>query len=169
MKITNNNLVFTALTDSDDLSHFICSDDDLNEFLKIDALPNQKTLLSVTRLAYREKKLIAYFSLTNDSIRKKHIQPDDGEPDYPYSHYPALKIARLAVHQEHEGKGIGTAMLVECVATAFIIAEYSGCRIITVDAKENSTGFYERYGFKKVNMETGFETITMYVDLNKLT
>jgi predicted GNAT family N-acyltransferase len=153
----------------DYLADFQSADDDLNDFLKDDALNNQKLMLSVTMLVYLNNTMISYFSLTNDSIRKKLVHPEDGESDYPYSHYPALKIARLAVHREWEGQGAGTAMLVESVATAFIITKYAGCRIITVDAKKESRGFYEKYGFKKANIDKETDTVTMYLDLNKMT
>jgi Predicted acetyltransferase len=99
---------------------------------------------------------------------EKASQPEDGESDYPYSHYPALKIARLAVHREWEGRGIGTAMLVESVITAFIISKYGGCRVITVDAKKKAVGFYERYGFKKAKTSKETDAVTMYLDLNKM-
>ena len=153
----------------DYLDDFQSADDDLNNFLKDDAFNNQKSMLSVTMLVYLNNILISYFSLTNDSIRKKLVHPEDGESDYPYSHYPALKIARLAVHREWEGKGTGTAMLIESVATAFTIAKYAGCRIITVDAKKESAGFYEKYGFKKANADRETDTVPMYLDLNKMT
>jgi GNAT superfamily N-acetyltransferase len=137
MKITNDKLVFKNVSIRDNLTDFKSADDDLNEFLMDDALDNQISMLSITKLVYLNNTLISYFSLTNDSIQKKLVHPEDGESDYPYSHYPAMKIARLAVHREWEGQGAGTAMLIESVATAFIIAKYAGCRVITVDAKKN--------------------------------
>jgi predicted GNAT family N-acyltransferase len=168
MKIINDKLVFKTISKTDNLHDFQSADNDLNDFLKDDALNNQKAMLSVTRLVYQNNNLISYFSLTNDSIQKKLVHPEDGESDYPYSHYPALKIARLAVRQEYESKGAGTAMLVESVATAFIISKYAGCRIITVDAKKESIGFYGKYGFKKANTDKETDTVTMYLDLNKM-
>jgi ribosomal protein S18 acetylase RimI-like enzyme len=126
-------------------------------------------MLSVTWLAHMNNVPISYFSLANDSIRKKLIHPGDGESDYEYSHYPALKIARLAVHYEYERQGIGTAMLVESISIAFTIAKYAGCRIVTVDAKIEAVGFYKKYGFKKANTDKEADTVTMYLDLNKIT
>jgi predicted GNAT family N-acyltransferase len=168
MKITNDKLVFNNISGRDDLANFKSTDKDLNEFLRDDALNNQLSMLSVTKLVYMNNTLVSYFSLTNDSIRKKLVHPEDGESDYPYSHYPALKIARLAVQKEWEGHGAGTAMLVESIATAFTISKYAGCRIITVDAKKESAGFYEKYGFKKANADQETDTTPMYLDLNKI-
>jgi ribosomal protein S18 acetylase RimI-like enzyme len=168
MKITNDNLIFRAISSEDDIVKFQSADDDLNDFLKEDALNNQISMLSVTWLVYSNEVLFSYFSLANDSIRKKLIHPGDGESDYEYSHYPALKIARLAVHKEYEGQGIGTAMLVESVSIAFTIAKYAGCRIVTVDAKREAASFYEKYGFKKANTDKDTDTISMYLDLNKM-
>lgn len=167
MKITKYKLVFRIISSSYNIAKFQSVDEDLNNFLKDDALNNQISMLSATWLVYLNNVLISYFSLANDSIRKKLIHPEDGESDYEYSHYPALKIARLAVHEEFERRGIGTAMLVKSISIAFIISKYAGCRIVTVDAKKRSAGFYERYGFKKANTDKDADTVTMYLDLNK--
>jgi predicted GNAT family N-acyltransferase len=168
MKITNDNLVFRTISGKDEIAKFRSADNDLNDFLKDDALNNQTSMLSVTRLVYQNNVMVSYFSLANDSIQKKLIHPEDGESDYEYSHYPALKIARLAVHEEYEGQGTGTWMLVKSISIAFIIAKYAGCRIITVDAKREAARFYEKYGFKKANTDKDTDTIPMYLDLNKM-
>ena len=45
-----NNYIFETLTEEHDLSNFECDSDDLNEFLKKDALKQQEEKLNLTKL-----------------------------------------------------------------------------------------------------------------------
>lgn len=143
---------------------FQCREPDLTEFLLEDAFENQAARLSVTRIVSYEGQVAGFFTLTNDCIIRKSVSDDDGEEWYPYPHYPALKIARLATHQEFEGRGIGRAMLLKTVAIAMRLSQYVGCRMITVDAKSDSEGFYLKYGFQKALMKKKNDTIPLYRD-----
>ena len=44
-----NNYIFETLTDTHDLSDFECESDDLNDFLKNDALKQQNEKLNLTK------------------------------------------------------------------------------------------------------------------------
>lgn len=78
MKTTNDKLVFKIISINDDVKGFHSADDELNDFIKEDALKNQLSMLSVTRLGYLDNALVAYFSLVNDSIKKKWLFCDFG-------------------------------------------------------------------------------------------
>ncbi|BBL68123.1 GNAT family N-acetyltransferase [Methanoculleus chikugoensis] len=164
VRIPFDNLSFSVLTEDIDVSSFRCGEPDLTEFLIEDALENQAARLSVTRLVSYEGQIVGFFTLTNDCIIRKGISDDDGEEWYPYPHYPALKIARLATHQEFEGRGVGRAMLLKTVAIAMRLSQYVGCRMITVDSKPKSEGFYLKYGFQRALMKKKKDTIPLYRD-----
>ena len=147
MGIQASELQFKILSNSDDLTSFVCSDQELNEYLKEDALVDQLSKLSVTRLAYSDSKLIGFFTLVNASIRRELIRSDDGAERFDYPHYPAIKIARLATDRQYERNGIGKAMLLRSMAISTKISEHVGCRFIIVDAKNNSVNYYAKFGF----------------------
>ncbi len=163
-KIPFNDLSFYLLNKDVDVSPFQCREPDLTEFLIEDALDNQAARLSVTRIVSYEGHVVGFFTLTNDCIIRKGISDEDGEEWYPYPHYPALKIARLATHRDYEGRGIGRAMLVKTVAIAMRLSCYVGCRMITVDSKPDSEGFYLKYGFQRALMKKKKDTIPLYRD-----
>ena len=52
MKITSDKLIFKLISIRDNLTDFKSADDDLNEFLIEDALNNQISMLSITKLVY---------------------------------------------------------------------------------------------------------------------
>ena len=132
---------FLPLSRDLDVSTFSCGHDDLDEFLIEDSI----------------------VTLVTDCTDVKHVDPEAGRRGYPYRKYPAIKVARLATSKKHQGNGIGSRMLHEILTLTIMISEYVGCRIITVDAKPESVGFYERFGFKRVKSRRS-DPIPLYMD-----
>ena len=71
MKIEDikENYYFETLTEKHDLSYFDCGDEDLNDFLKKDALTQQKEKLNVTKLIMYNGKIIGFASLLTDTLK----------------------------------------------------------------------------------------------------
>lgn len=165
-RIDYQDLEFRHLSDRTNLTSFRCSDHDLEEFLKDDALDSQNNRLSATRLVYCQDALVGYFTLVNDSLVVDAVSPGDGERDYPYRKYPAVKVARLATHRDYERRRIGSNMLIKIFNILIKISQHTGCRIITVDATGNAVGFYSKMGFKIAIQKPG-ETIPLYIDFHR--
>ncbi|EHQ34215.1 GNAT family N-acetyltransferase [Methanoplanus limicola] len=163
--IPKEQLIFSFLSKKDKLSGFDCSESELNEFLVQDALDNQIRKFSVTRLLYWNNNITGYFTLVNDCISIDNLENVDRQDDIIYRKYPALKIARLATDKNFENKGIGTHMVDEIFYIAFKISNSVGCRILTVDSKQNSVTFYQKFGFKRAT-NSRRETIPMYLDFH---
>jgi GNAT superfamily N-acetyltransferase len=167
MVFSTKEIYFKTITPDLDLTSFLCRDEDLESFLKDDALENQLDRFSVTRIAYYRDIPVGYFTLLNDIITKKEI-PRRKQPRYTYSEYPAVKIARLATRTDFERNGIGTMMLTRSVAIAIKLSEHVGCRFITVDSKPEATAFYEKFGFLRARLEETppEENIPLYIDFH---
>jgi hypothetical protein len=58
-------------------------------------------------------------------------------------------------------------MLGEVLALTMNISKYVGCRIITVDSKQESVGFCEKFGFKRATRRST-DPVHMYMDYQKL-
>jgi GNAT superfamily N-acetyltransferase len=172
MILNCNNTNISIIKEATNLDDFKCGDYDLEKYLKKDAFYDVKNKLSVTWLVHMDDVIIGFFTLANASINTSLINVGDGECEYPYQSYPALKIARMATHTDYKNRGVGRAMLIETVAKAEIISHYSGCRFIVVDSKKKSVGFYQKYGFRiprwMANKIEARSTIPLYIDLNKV-
>jgi GNAT superfamily N-acetyltransferase len=160
-------LHFSSLSRDLDVSTFSCGHADLDEFLIEDSMEYQQERLSVTRLAYINSEIVGFFTLVTDCIDAKQVAPEDGRREHPYRKYPAIKVARLATSKKHQRNGIGSLMLREVLALTIMISEYVGCRIITVDAKPESVGFYEKFGFKRAKSRRS-DPVPMYMDYHRL-
>lgn len=148
-----------------DVSLFRCSNDDLNDFLKSDAKKSQEELISRTYLCFWQDSTLGYLTLATDTIEVKLIEKDDGVDGYPYSRYPAIKIARLAVDERFEGCGIGRFLLFWASGKVFQLSREVGCRYITLDSKRESLGFYEKFGFKVIKKYANRSFPPMYFNM----
>ena len=70
------NYKFETLTEKHDLSGFECDSDDLNDFLKNDALQQQENKLNLTKLIICDGEIVGYVSLLTDTIPLKDIRDD---------------------------------------------------------------------------------------------
>lgn len=58
----------------DDLSNFNCTSNDLNDFIKNDALKQQNQKLNLTQLIICDDMIIGYVSLLTDTIEVKYLK-----------------------------------------------------------------------------------------------
>ena len=63
--------------------------------------------------------------------------------------YPVgmVLLARLAVDQSQQGRGVGALLLGEALRKAVAAGEVAAARLIVVDAVDDAAAFYQRYGF----------------------
>jgi GNAT superfamily N-acetyltransferase len=145
-------LTLVRLSADHGLSSFDCGDGELDDFLRSDALGYQEQYLANTTLMLVDKDIAGYFSLAADAIRLSADEKDHGEIHARLSHFPALKIARLAVHAESQGRGYGSLAVEYCVGLARHLNDehrHDGiaCRFVTVDAYPDAVDWYRRFGF----------------------
>lgn len=164
-KISYLDIVTHPLSKRDDVSSFCCKNTDLNDFLKNDALKNQEQLINKTYICFYESQLVGYFTLTTDTIQVRSIEDSDSVDGFPYSRYPAMKLARLATHENFEHRGVGSYMLYVAISLTQQVSKIAGCRYITVDSKKESVGFYIAHGFKLVNESKKKDYPVLYLNI----
>jgi hypothetical protein len=136
-----------------DLTSFCCGnskdDNDLNAFLKEDALTQQEQKINVTHVAVLTgtKRVIGFVTTMNDKLRVNNKEKGDMHITAGYSDFPSVKIGRLAVDMNHEKRHVGTTMLQFIIGLVLENAETIGCRFLIVDSYPKSVEFYLRKGF----------------------
>lgn len=81
-----------------------------------------------------------------------------------------MKIGRLGVSQKYRNQGIGSE-IIDFIKNMFITNNRTGCCFITVDAYQQSEGFYLKNGFNRLNPNEVLQdddTILMYYNLMQL-
>lgn len=131
------------------LKKFDCGTEVLNSFLNRYALKNDELGIGRTFIALDDNDQISgYFTLATAQVAYNEI-PEDYKGKLPKYPIPALRIARLAVSKDLQGKGVGKWLLAQAFIKIVQVADVTGLYFIIVDAKETSKSFYEHYGFQK--------------------
>lgn len=130
------------------LEQFDCGDDDLNGFIRDDALRLQEQHIVRAYVLFYDDRLVGYVALMADAIKlqtpeRKRLRLRSR--DHPW--VPAVKVARLAVAGEFQRKGLGITLMRFAVAMAYAAGDSVGCRLLTLDAYPAAVDFYRRLGF----------------------
>ena len=149
------------------LEAFDCGDEDLNAFIKNDAVSYSDKGIAKTYCCVHQGKPIGFFSVCADAI---NLSSEERRASFgiekAHLDYPALKIARLGVDKTMQHKGIGTFMVYKAVGKALVIAKEIGCRFVTVDAYPAMAGFYCNLGFIQNQLDKPKQNLSLRLDLN---
>lgn len=137
------------LTGHHDRQGFDCGRPELNVWLRQVARQHQDKGLSKTFVATREEqpaRICGYYALTLAELENSHL-PEASRKKLP-SRIPGVRLGRLAVDQEYQGKGLGELMLVDALVRAQRIYADAGGIGLFVDAiDEAAAAYYLRFGF----------------------
>ncbi|HZY19610.1 MAG TPA: GNAT family N-acetyltransferase [Ramlibacter sp.] len=146
----------------------------LKAFLKGQAKRYHKANLARTFVVVEEgqTRVVAYATILCTQVKVTDVQAPEGEAEFPYGDFPALRLARLAVDSRLQGGGMGS-MLVDFIMSIARdqIMPNAGCRFLILDAKPQSVAFYRKKGFSAIGQVPDGEgaTTLMFVDLHRLT
>jgi ribosomal protein S18 acetylase RimI-like enzyme len=147
---------------NDDLSFFDCGTIELNQFLKQYAKENQfRHYIGTTYVAVVDDTIIGYFSISAGSIRIENFSSELSKklPKYPL---PVLRLTRLGIDIRYQNIGIGKQLLKFALRLTVKQKEQFACFALVVDAKTQSVGFYESFGFESVDAVSGTLDIRPY-------
>ena len=164
-KIPYEELQNVPLAKRHNLVSFESANEDLNDFLKNDAITDQNWLVSKTYLCCWKKSIAGYITLITDTLEVKVVDKEDSIKGYPYRKYPCVRIARLAVDKKFERRGIGRFLMLAAIGMALDVSSKIGCRYITVDSKPESVGFYKKHGFKLIEKYLDSDFPKMYMNM----
>lgn len=179
------------LSDDDDFRNIKTGDEaflPLKNFINNRAKSYENAHLTRTYVLYEpdatKRQPIGYITLMSTVLDTAQVPLVDDIPpeeldghlpevdvDYPYTTYPAIRVARLLVDVRHRGNRYGEKLIAHAFMIAVnLIAPQIGCRFFVVDAKPKSVAFYERCGFKRFRQVRKTErvdgAVVMFLDLN---
>jgi GNAT superfamily N-acetyltransferase len=95
-----------------------------------------------------QDRVVGYYALTVASLEREEAtgRASRGMPRHPI---PAMLLARLAVDESVQGKGVGATLLADAMQRTLLVAEETGIRLLLVHAvNEDARSFYLHYGFE---------------------
>ncbi|BBH70761.1 N-acetyltransferase [Actinoplanes sp. OR16] len=149
-------LELSKLTRAWDRSQFKCGRSELDDWLRRYAMQSQEADLARTFVLLEEsetpgiKRIIGYFSLTMSSVRRDEV-PDELARRVPRHPIGVVLLARLAVDESAQGRGLGKDLLNLALRRAVQAGDIVAARLIVVDALDDEAeSFYRRYGFQSL-------------------
>lgn len=136
------------LTATDPVEPFDCGQAALNQFLQRYALVNQKANSAQTYVCCKDGAVVGFYSLAVGSADTPDVplRVAKGLARHPV---PVMILARLAVDQAHQGKGLGRALLKDALLRTLQAADIAGIRALLVHAKdETAQRWYQGWEFE---------------------
>lgn len=126
---------------------FDCGQIDLNRWLLKHALPNQAAHAAQTYVGLAGGVVVGYYSLAVAQVEYA-AAPERLRKGLARHPVPIMLLARLAVHKDWQGKGVGRGLLKDAVLRTLQAADIAGIRALAVHAKDdNARRYYEQFDF----------------------
>lgn len=136
----------------------------LDTYLQQQAGQHQRGAIATTHVLTDDSdpaRILGYCSLAAAQLQLHDLQPADRRrlPAYPV---PAVRLGRLAVATDAQGKGYGRLLLGHAMNCCVALRGQLGVRVLVVDAlDERAATFYRLHGFH----ETAEKTLTLCLPL----
>ena len=139
------------LSKQHDREQFDCGSEPLNLFLRQTARQHADRGISRTFVLLHDGKdlqmqILGYFSLNLCQLKAESLTPKEAKK-LP-GNVAGVRLGRLAVSMNHQGKGLGRILLVAAMEKFLEIHNAAGGIGLFVDAKDPSAKrYYEQFGF----------------------
>jgi predicted N-acetyltransferase YhbS len=144
-----------ALRQTDYRTAFRSGDPDLDRFFVKYAGQNQfRHHIGTTYVAVEAARVLGYATVAAGQIEGETLPVALRRklPGYPL---PVLRLARLAVDEGAQERGVGGTLLRHVLAMAVDMSAQLGCVVVVVDAKAGAVSYYARFGFTPLEVDIG--------------
>jgi len=141
-----------------------CGSQPLDDYLQKQAAKHQSQGVAITYVLVNDeepKRIVGFFTLAAGQIERTQLREREQKklPPYPV---PVVRLARLGVDRNEQGKQYGTLLLSLAVAKTIEAGEYAGIYALIVDAKDGrAKQFYQHHGFYELQSDD----MTLFIPL----
>lgn len=134
-----------------DRSAFVCGVEDLDAYLKTRATQDMRRKANAVFVMVPQalpNRIAGYFTLCAYTLTPGDIPDSVRKHLARYPLVSATLIGRLAMAQNYQGQGLGSALLARALRKAYYNASSVGSSMVVVEAvDENAAHWYEAHGF----------------------
>ena len=135
------------LADSDKLESFFSGSVSLDYWLREKARLASATNTARVYVVCDESEVVGYFALSAASALRE--DPRALRANMPRHRIPLILLARLAVAENYQHRGLGSALVSSALAISINVAKQVGAMGLATNAKGPEVkGFYEGLGFR---------------------
>lgn len=145
-----------------DRNSFDCGENELNVFIKTQAVKHMqagisRTMVLPSKIPLLNKKypIFSFYSVAPSSICRERLPANMAKklPRYPI---PVFLLAQLAVHKEFHGSGLGKISLIKALNYLWEVNHHMRAYAIVVDCiTDSAQSFYVKYGFEALCKHNG--------------
>lgn len=136
----------TPLDKHHDTSGFCSGADELDSWLRDFAWVNHRSGNSRVFVTTRADRVVGYYALATTGVEKQ-LAPTQLTKGGAPAQIPCLLLARLAVDNSEQNRGIGRGLLVDAIRRSLRVSEDVGVRALLIHARdEQAQRFYEHLG-----------------------
>jgi len=140
----------TLLNDGHQLNNFQCGIEELDTWLRKQALKSQSRGTARVNVVNdtSDNKVVGYYAIAMGSVSREQafssLRRNSPDP------IPMVILARLGVESAYQGRGIAAGLLKDCIIRSVQAMNAVGGAGILVHAIDNSAqAFYKKFGFKE--------------------
>ena len=146
---------------------FDCGREELNRSLVRFAFPNQQAGASQTYVGLSEEIVAGYYTLVVGQVTYEDA-PERLTKGLARHPVPIMRLARLAVSVEWQGRGLGAGFMKDAMRRTLQAADIAGIRAFAVHAKGDAArAFYEHFGFVAAPSDP-FHLFVLMKDLRRI-
>jgi GNAT superfamily N-acetyltransferase len=158
---------------SHDRVSFNCGAEELNTFIKQQALRHMKANISRTMVFVEssdkqaKQEISAFYTIAPSSISRQQLPKNKAKklPAYPV---PVFLLAQLAVDKKQQGTGLGKITLVKALEHLYRINAHMRAYAVVVDClNKEAEGFYSKFGFEYL-CENASGRVRLYLPMKQL-
>lgn len=136
------------LADSDKLESFCSGSVPLDYWLREKARLASATNTARVYVVCDESEVVGYFALSAASALREDL-PRALRANMPRHRIPLILLARLAVAEKYQHRGLGSALVSSALAISIKVTNQVGAMGLVTNAKgPDAKGFYEGLGFR---------------------
>lgn len=136
------------LAKNHDRRNFSCGEAPLDDYLCRLARQHAVSKISRSYVACKADRILGYYSLAMSAIRREQL-PQPYQQRFPGYPVPVARLARLAVDQSQQGRGLGKLLLLDALYRCHRLSEEIGSVGVIVDAKNaTAQSFYTQMNFE---------------------
>jgi len=143
-----------ALGAEHDRGSFRCGEEVLDRYFQAQASQDMRRRIANCFVATESVggEVAAYYTIAAASVPFIDLPHEDAKRLPRYPTLPAVRIGRLAVALEFQGRGLGAALVMDAVRRT--VQAPPAVYTLLVDAKnDEAVAFYRRHGFRSLNSQ----------------